>query len=162
MPVNNIDYVLFNCIISHLRRGKTVVHWQARRFHVKEVLWQLVCLNDRFALDGLSPPSYGGLLWCFGWSDKPADGQRVTEKWAQRYRTGPEGFDHAKELLLSSDAQNSEMQSKEWSHASKKARLNHEEYSKEQKPHQKTTILSFFSPVKENLLKDDDVHKTMG
>merc|ERR1712228_438928 len=54
--------------------GKTVVHWQASRISPGDSLWQLCCLNDRFALDGLSPPSYGGLLWCFGWQDKPVSG----------------------------------------------------------------------------------------
>ena len=29
----------------------------------------LVRLNDTYALDGGSPPSYGGLLWCLGWCD---------------------------------------------------------------------------------------------
>ena len=31
----------------------------------------LIRLNDRFALDGGAPPSYGGLLWCLGWRDRP-------------------------------------------------------------------------------------------
>ena len=85
-------------------RGKTVVHWQAPRVSTKESLWQLCCLNDRFALDGLSPPSYGGVLWCYGWQDKPAKGNRVSEKWAYRYRTGPSGFRQAKELLLEGES----------------------------------------------------------
>ena len=34
----------------------------------------LVRLNDTFALDGGAPPSYGGLLWCLGWRDKPGPG----------------------------------------------------------------------------------------
>jgi len=80
--------------------GKTVVHWQASRESPDEILLQLCCLNDRFALDGLSPPSYGGVLWCFGWQDKPAHGNRVSEKWAHRYRTGPSGFLQAKEKVL--------------------------------------------------------------
>ena len=33
----------------------------------------LVRLNDKFALDGGAPPSYGGLLWCLGWRDRPGD-----------------------------------------------------------------------------------------
>lgn len=28
-------------------------------------------LNDDYALDGGAPPSYGGLLWCLGWRDRP-------------------------------------------------------------------------------------------
>lgn len=79
--------------------GKTVVHWQARRLPPAEVLHQLCCLNDRFALDGLSPPSYGGILWCLGWNDRPADGGRVSTKWAHRYRGGAAAFQQAKERL---------------------------------------------------------------
>lgn len=77
-----------------------MVHWQAPRVSTEESLSQLCCLNDRFALDGLSPPSYGGVLWCYGWQDKPAPGNRVSEKWAHRYRTGPSGFVQAKVELL--------------------------------------------------------------
>ena len=77
-----------------------MVHWQSTRIAPDESLWQLCCLNDRFALDGLSPPSYGGLLWCFGWQDKPAHGNRVSEKWAHKYRTGASGFLLAKERVL--------------------------------------------------------------
>jgi hypothetical protein len=80
--------------------GKTVVHWQAGRLPLSEVLYQLCCLNDRFALDGLSPPSYGGILWCFGWGDKPSEGQTVSTKWAHNYRSGMSGFEQAKERLF--------------------------------------------------------------
>lgn len=58
-------------------------------------------MNDRFALDGVSPPSYGGVLWCFGWQDKPSSGNKISEKPAHRYRTGPQGFEQAKEALYS-------------------------------------------------------------
>ena len=34
----------------------------------------LVRLNDTYALDGCAPPSYGGLLWCLGWRDRPGAG----------------------------------------------------------------------------------------
>ena len=34
----------------------------------------LVRLNDTYALDGGAPPSYGGLLWCLGWRDRPGAG----------------------------------------------------------------------------------------
>jgi len=46
--------------------GKTVVHWQKSQLSVDNILQELVYLNDRFALDGLSPPSYVGILWCLG------------------------------------------------------------------------------------------------
>ena len=87
--------------------GKTVVHWQATRVSTQESLWQLCCLNDRFALDGLSPPSYGGVLWCYGWQDKPSKGNQVSEKWANRYRTGASGFLQAKEVLLEGERSSS-------------------------------------------------------
>jgi deoxyribodipyrimidine photolyase len=84
--------------------GKTVVHWQATKFTPEDVLWQMCCLNDRFALDGLSPPSYAGLLWCFGWCDKPGSGGSVSTKWAHRYRAGPSAFGTAKEALYNGDS----------------------------------------------------------
>ena len=52
----------------------------------------LVRLNDRFALDGGAPPSYGGVLWCLGWRDRPGpDGcptARPTTVLARRFRPG--------------------------------------------------------------------------
>jgi len=49
-------------------------------------------LNDRFALDGGAPPSYGGLLWCLGWRDRPGVGgcpkERPTRVLAKRVRAG--------------------------------------------------------------------------
>ena len=58
--------------------GKTVVEWIGCRDHSSpdlspaQVTLRTLChLNDRYALDALSPPSYAGLLWCMGWSDKP-------------------------------------------------------------------------------------------
>ena len=52
----------------------------------------LIRLNDKFALDGGAPPSYGGLLWCLGWRDRPGkDGcptPRPTSVMARRIRPG--------------------------------------------------------------------------
>ena len=118
-----------------------MVHWQARSFPVDQVIWQLVCLNDRFALDGLSPPSYGGLLWCFGWQDKPANNNQVSEKWAHRYRTGPEGFEQAKELLLQDRASSALTPTKRQYPDDKVFPA-----AKKKGAKQSTTILSFFSP----------------
>jgi len=84
--------------------GKSVVHWQKHGFDVPTLLQQLCYLNDRFALDGLSPPSYAGLLWCLGWCDKPQGGGRLSEKPASRYRVGPDGFQEAQRLLLASSS----------------------------------------------------------
>jgi hypothetical protein len=108
---------------------------------VDEVIWQLVCLNDRFALDGLSPPSYGGLLWCFGWQDKPANGHEVSEKWAHRYRTGPEGFELAKENLLAGGNLSAGPPAKR-----PRSGDNRSPGSSKKSPSQAMTILSFFSP----------------
>jgi len=52
----------------------------------------LVHLNDKFALDGGAAPSYGGLLWCLGWRDRPrgtgAPSGRPTSLIARRVPTG--------------------------------------------------------------------------
>jgi len=79
--------------------GKTLVHWQACISPPEEVLGHLVTLNDRYALDGLSPPSYAGILWCFGWGDKQGPNGSVTTKWARNYRQGHESFEVAKDRL---------------------------------------------------------------
>jgi hypothetical protein len=62
------------------------------------LLQQLIYLNDRYALDGLSPPSYAGLLWCLGWGDNPTDS--LSQKPASRYCQGPSAFPDAKLTLL--------------------------------------------------------------
>jgi len=80
--------------------GKTMVHWQKHDYSLEEVLNQMVYVNDRYALDGLSPPSYSGLLWCFGWCDKPGSGGGISEKLASRYRTNSSGFVEARQALL--------------------------------------------------------------
>jgi len=86
--------------------GKQLVHWQAP--HVVQegmLLQQLSYLNDRYALDGLSPPSYAGLLWCCGWCDEPVRKTRgvavLSHKPTSRYRYGPEAFAQAQQRLLS-------------------------------------------------------------
>lgn len=52
----------------------------------------LVRLNDKFALDGGAPPSYGGLLWCLGWRDRPQSNgcptSRPTSVIGRRVRPG--------------------------------------------------------------------------
>lgn len=78
--------------------GKTVVHWN-KTAGTQRLLEQLGYLNDRYALDGLSPPSYAGLLWCLGWGDKQGSNGSITTKPASRYRVSPDGFDLAQTLL---------------------------------------------------------------
>ena len=51
--------------------GKAVHAWSAAP---DEALARLIHLNNKFALDGHAPPSYGGILWCFGGFDSAAKG----------------------------------------------------------------------------------------
>ena len=51
--------------------GKAVHEWSASP---AEALARLIHLNNRYALDGHAPPSYGGILWCFGGFDSAAKG----------------------------------------------------------------------------------------
>jgi deoxyribodipyrimidine photo-lyase len=56
--------------------GKSVMLWTARYKHALE---HLIHLNNKYALDGRDPSSYGGIQWCFGkfdrpWFDKPVFG----------------------------------------------------------------------------------------
>jgi hypothetical protein len=86
--------------------GKTVVGWASRMPRAEgisvtaSVLQTLCFLNDRYALDGLSPPSYAGLLWCLGWCDKPGKGGGISPKPASNYRYSPEDFRLAERALL--------------------------------------------------------------
>ena len=48
--------------------GKAVLNWTAGP---EEALSTLIDLNNRYALDGRDPSSYGGLLWCLGQFDRP-------------------------------------------------------------------------------------------
>lgn len=127
--------------------GKTVVHWQATVVSSDEILLHLCTLNDRFALDGLSPPSYAGLLWCFGWGDKAGAGGSVSTKWASRYRQGADGFEQAKERLLNDDHNKHTVftQRTSDSNPQKKPRLNKEDPGSK---NQKQSILFFFNPTK--------------
>ncbi|MBI1808502.1 MAG: deoxyribodipyrimidine photo-lyase [Gemmatimonadetes bacterium] len=70
--------------------GKSVILWTKRYKHALE---HLIVLNDKWALDGRDPSSYGGIQWCFGkfdrpWFDKPVWGvirpmsiARAYDKW---------------------------------------------------------------------------------
>jgi photolyase PhrII len=61
--------------------GKAVLHWTASP---DEAYNSLVYLNDHYALDGQAPPSYGGLLWCFGLFDGPKKENSISGSVAQR------------------------------------------------------------------------------
>ena len=90
--------------------GKTVVEWigcsdqSSSDLSSAQVTLRTLCyLNDRYALDALSPPSYAGLLWCTGWTDKPnGNGDwRIPLKPASRYKMSAEQFRLAEQKLLS-------------------------------------------------------------
>ena len=90
--------------------GKTVVEWigcsdqSSSDLSPAQVTLRTLCyLNDRYALDALSPPSYAGLLWCMGWSDKPNGNAdwRISQKQASRYKMSAEQFRLAEQKLLS-------------------------------------------------------------
>ena len=99
-------------------------------------------------------------MWCFGWQDKPAAGQKVSEKWASRYRTGANGFLKAKESLYDYNRTGSvnfvtnapvmngkrtinESTSSSPAGATKKTRRDH---GKASKSSSSESILSYFSP----------------
>lgn len=48
--------------------GKQCIPWVASS---KKSLRMVLDLNNRLALDGRDPASYGGILWCFGLFDRP-------------------------------------------------------------------------------------------
>ncbi len=62
--------------VTRMLWGKSVLLWTARYKHALE---HLILLNNKYALDGRDPSSYGGIQWCFGkfdrpWFDKPVFG----------------------------------------------------------------------------------------
>lgn len=69
-----------------------------------QIMRTLCYLNDRYALDGLSPPSYAGLLWCIGWSDKPDRTGGISKKPASRYKISLEGLQNAQGNLMDRSA----------------------------------------------------------
>jgi len=89
--------------------GKSVVEWgvdndrDSSTAPAQTLLEALCYLNDRYALDGLSPPSYGGLLWCMGWTDKPDSNGGVSPKPAYRYKMTVEDFQEAEKKLVTVD-----------------------------------------------------------
>jgi photolyase PhrII len=48
--------------------GKAIPGWTRTPEHARQTL---VALNNRYALDGRDPASYGGLYWCLGLFDRP-------------------------------------------------------------------------------------------
>lgn len=82
--------------------GKAIPGWHAAALppaveltpatRLQAALDLLIHLNDKYALDGGAPPSYGGLLWCLGWRDRPgkhgAPKPRPTSVIARRVKPG--------------------------------------------------------------------------
>jgi hypothetical protein len=64
------------CLLKHgelhnnlrMTWGKALIDWTP---NLATALAHSVWLNDRYALDGRDPASYGGILWCFGLFDRP-------------------------------------------------------------------------------------------
>ncbi len=79
--------------------GKTVVHWgRSNKIHISTLISTLCLLNDTYALDGCSPPSYTGLLWCLGLG---ADLKQLSRnKLSSRYRYTSLDFHSAQQTLL--------------------------------------------------------------
>lgn len=84
--------------------GKTVVEWlSSQPLRSSVVIQVLNYLNDRYALDGLSPPSYAGINWCLGWCDKQDRNGGITTKPASRYnKMTISDFEDAEQSLLHS------------------------------------------------------------
>lgn len=53
--------------------GKQLIEWCD---NPRTALRMVLDLNNRFALDGRDPSSYGGILWCFGLFDRPFSPER--------------------------------------------------------------------------------------
>lgn len=73
--------------------GKAIIHWIESP---QAALQTIIELNNRFALDGRDPSSYGGILWCLGQFDRPFRPEqpvigtvrpRPTEEHAKRLNT---------------------------------------------------------------------------
>jgi len=82
--------------------GKAIARWAASP---QDALEALLELNNRFALDGHAPPSYGGLLGCLGLFEGPKGDSAVLGKVSykppkSRYAAMPE---MARELLATAE-----------------------------------------------------------
>ena len=93
--------------------GKLLVHWDhsdglGDNNPTSNLLHVMCYLNDRFALDGLSPPSYTGLLWCIGWSDKPDRKGGISVK--RRYKLSASKFQDAEHNLMNDKVVSSSQQ----------------------------------------------------
>jgi hypothetical protein len=83
--------------------GKSAVGWLSKTCTAQEILDAIVHLNDYYALDGFSPPSYAGVSWCVGVGDKPAvGGGGISMKYSGSYKIGAAQFDGARAVLLGS------------------------------------------------------------
>jgi hypothetical protein len=81
--------------------GKTLLHWLLQSYQPVDVAMnEMAFLNDRYALDGISPPSYAGLLWCWGWCDKPSYNGGISMKPSSKYRKQATDFNNAQKVLL--------------------------------------------------------------
>ena len=67
--------------------GKKIVEWSKS---AAEALATMIHLNDRYALDGQDPNTYGNILWCFGLHDRPWPERPVFGTIRSMVRTGME------------------------------------------------------------------------
>ncbi|MEO7962344.1 MAG: deoxyribodipyrimidine photo-lyase [Gemmatimonadaceae bacterium] len=54
--------------VTRMLWGKNTIFWSAK---YRDALKWLLLLNNKYALDGRDPSSYGGVQWCFGKFDRP-------------------------------------------------------------------------------------------
>ncbi len=54
--------------VTRMLWGKNAIAWSA---NYRDALAWLIQLNNKYALDGRDPSSYGGIMWCFGKFDRP-------------------------------------------------------------------------------------------
>eukprot|EP00943_MAST-04B_sp_MAST-4B-sp1_P005650 g5650.t1 len=57
--------------------GKQLILWTSV---IEDAYNYLIYLNDHYALDGLAPPSYHGIGWCFGLLDSPKHESKIFGK----------------------------------------------------------------------------------
>lgn len=67
--------------------GKKILEWSDC---AAEALATMIHLNDRYALDGQDPNTYGNILWCFGLHDRPWPERPVFGTIRSMMRTGME------------------------------------------------------------------------
>jgi hypothetical protein len=126
---------------------------------ISNILFILRYLNDRYALDGLAPPSYGGLLWCVGWGDKP-DKTKGGISAKRQYKLSPIQFQDAESNLMSGSC-NSNTSSNTSSGRVRRGNDN-ESIIRDTKLQQSTIVSMLSSSSKKRQRKDTGIKCTNG